>query len=115
MQRFLQLTLDNGTVIYNTNPIENWLYTSPYYWILKCEVDNVKLTIKDDILYWNNGIFYYGNWKWGVFENGEFRSGIWNGGIFLNGTFKGKWLNGVFKNGTFKGEKIKGQFPKDKI
>jgi hypothetical protein len=115
MQRFEQLQLEDGTTLTDSRPIEKWLYTSPFYWILECEVDNVKLKIKDGILHWQSGILYWGDWKWGVFESGEFRSGKWNGGIWLNGTFKGKWMNGVFKGGTFSGEKIAGEFPNEKI
>ena len=85
--------------------------------VISCvdELDNVKLEIKDDILYWKSGILYWGNTQFMVFENGEFRSGTWNCGIFLNGTFKGKWVNGVFKDGTFAGIKIAGEFPKDEV
>lgn len=114
MQRFLELKTDNK-VFNTTKSIEQYLYTSPFYWLLECEVDDVKLEIKDNILYWNSGIFYWGVWKWGVFNSGEFRSGTWEGGVWFGGTFKGTWLNGVFKAGIFKGKKIKGEFPKENI
>lgn len=114
MQRFLELKMDNN--VYTTSKsIEQILYHSKFSWLLECEVDDVKIEIKDNILYWNNGIFYWGVWNWGVFNNGEFRSGDWKGGIFLNGLFKGIWHNGVFKNGQFKGKKINGLFPEEKI
>jgi hypothetical protein len=114
MQRFLELKINDK--IYNTNKaIEQELYHSEFYWLLECEVDNVKIEIKDSIIYWKTGIFYWGVWHWGVFENGEFLSGDWLGGIFLNGVFKGVFKNGVFKNGTFKGKKIKGEFPNEII
>lgn len=115
MQRFEELHLEDGTVLRDTKPIEKWLYTSPYFWLLECELDNVKIEIKDGILYWKSGTLYWGRWIWGVFESGEFRSGIWEGGIFKNGLFKAKWLNGVFKGGTFKGEKVAGELPPQKI
>ena len=115
MQRFAQLTVDDGTVLTASKTIEQYLYTSPFYWLLECELDNVSLEIKNNILYWKSGIFYWGVWQWGVFESGEFRSGKWNGGIFLSGTFKGTWNNGVFKGGTFKGKKIKGEFPNEVV
>ena len=114
MQRFEELKVDNK-IISNSKPIENWLLNSEYHWLLDCEVDNVKLEIKDNILYWKSGILYWGKWKWGVWESGEFRSGDWYGGIFMNGIFKGKWHNGVFKHGEFKGEKLGGSFPNEKI
>jgi hypothetical protein len=113
-QRFLELKINNNTLTSNKE-IENYLYSTEFYWLLDCELDNVKLEIKDNILYWLSGTLYWGNWKWGVFLNGEFLSGNWYGGIFLNGLFKATWHNGVFKGGTFKGEKIKGQFPLEKI
>jgi hypothetical protein len=115
MQRFEQLQLEDGTILKDSKPIEKYLYTSPFFWLLECELDNVKLLIKDGVLYWQSGILYWGNWKWGVFESGEFRSGLWKGGIFKNGLFKGTWLNGVFKGGEFKGVKGAGDFPIEKI
>jgi len=96
--RFSELKLHN-TVITNNKEIEIYLSNSIFYWLLDCEVDNVKIEIKDDVLYWNNGIFYFGNWIWGVFKKGEFRSGIWNGGIFYDGIFTGNWIRGVKKGG----------------
>jgi len=115
MQRFEQLQLEDGTTLNDNKPIEKWLYASQFSWLLECELDNVKLRVKDGIVYWTSGILYWGNWKWGVFESGEFRSGTWNGGIWMSGTFKGKWINGVFKDGTFDGEKIAGEFPQESI
>ena len=115
MQRFEELQLEDGTVLKDTMPIEKWLYASPFSWLLVCELDAVKLAVKDGILYWKSGVLYWGNTEWMVFESGEFRSGTWNGGIFLNGSFKGVWKNGVFKDGKFEGEKIAGEFPEEKI
>jgi len=114
MQRFLELKINDKTLI-TSKAIEHELYNSQFYWLLECELDNVKIEINDNILYWNSGILYWGVWQWGVFKNGEFRSGDWLGGIFLDGTFKGTWHNGVFKNGIFKGQKIKGSFPNETI
>lgn len=98
--RFSELKV-NDTIIKNNKEIEIYLSNSIFYWLLDCEIDNVKLEIKDDVLYWNNGIFYFGDWVWGVFMNGEFRSGDWNGGIFYDGIFSGNWINGVKKGGNF--------------
>jgi len=108
-QRFIQLTIDDK-LIKSTKLVEQYLINSDFYWLLNCELDNVILEIKDNLLYWKKGTFYYGTWIWGIFEDGEFLSGNWNGGIFLNGTFKANFNNGVFKNGIFKGVKVKGQF-----
>lgn len=115
MQRFEQLQLEDGTILKDSKPIEKWLYTSPFNWLLECELDNVKLRVKDGILYWTSGVLYWGHTKWMVWESGEYRSGEWSGGIWFDGTFKGKWMNGVFKGGTFEGEKIAGEFPPEMV
>lgn len=103
-QRFLELKTNEKTYTSNKE-IELYLKTSDFYWLLECELDFVKLEIKDNILYWNSGIFYWGDWKWGIWKSGEFRSGTWNGGIFYDGTFKGNWIRGVEKGGTIKKNK----------
>lgn len=95
-QRFIKLTTETS-VYTNTKPIEKYLATTEFDWLLNCELDNVVLEIKDNILYFKEGTIYWGNWRWGVFEKGEFRSGTWQGGIVLGGTVKAKWLNGVDK------------------
>ena len=100
-KRFSELKINNKTIS-NTKEIEVFLSSSDFYWLLDCELDNAKLEIIDNILYWNNGIFYYGDWKWGVWKGGEFRGGYFNGGIFYDGIFNGEWITGVKKGGTFK-------------
>lgn len=100
-KRFSELKIKNK-IITNSKEIEIFLSNTDYFWLLDCELDNVKLEIIDDIIYWNNGIFYYGDWKWGIWNNGEFRGGRWFGGIFYNGVFNGEWINGVKKGGEFK-------------
>lgn len=100
-KRFSELKIKNK-IITNSKEIEIFLSNTDHFWLLDCELDNVKLEIIDDIIYWNNGIFYYGDWKWGVWNNGEFRGGRWFGGIFYNGVFNGEWINGVKKGGEFK-------------
>lgn len=97
--RFIELKIKDKQITSN-KLIEQYLANSEFSWLLECEVDNVKLTIDTDlnIIYWNSGIFYWGDWIWGVFESGEFRSGNWHGGVFLNGIFKGKWIKGVRKD-----------------
>lgn len=92
-QRFKKLTIGDK-VITSNKLIEYELSICDFNWLLECEVDNVEIEIKDNILYWHNGIFYWGNWIWGIFNNGEFRSGTWNGGILYGGEFSGEWLNG---------------------
>lgn len=100
-KRFSELKIDDK-IITNSREIEIILSSSDFYWLLDCELDNVKLEIIDNLLYWNNGIFYYGNWIWGIWKGGEFRGGIFEGGIFYDGIFNGEWKNGVKKGGQFK-------------
>lgn len=104
-QRFVKLTV-NDQIYTSSRAIERYLATTPFEWLLNCELDYAVLEIKDNILYWKNGIIYWGNWMWGVFENGEFRSGTWNGGILLGGTIKAKWITGVDKTKATQIEKI---------
>ena len=107
----MSLELPTG-ILKSNNEIESWLYQSNFYWILECELDNVNLKIKDDILFWKSGTLYWGNWIWGVWENGDFRSGDWKGGIFKSGTFKGNWHLGVWKGESFKGNDLTGKINK---
>lgn len=104
-QRFIKLTTENK-VINNTKPIEKFLASTSFDWLLNCELDNVELEIKDNILYVKEGVIYWGNMKWFVFDKGEFRSGTWEGGICNEGKINKsvKINNGVIKSGEFKGE-----------
>jgi hypothetical protein len=105
MQRFKQLKTDEK-VITTSKEIEQYLYSSPFSWLLMCELDGADLEIKNDILYWNSGIIYWGVWEWGVFVNGDFRSGTWLGGILLGGTVSADWHRGVLKAGELKGKRL---------
>ena len=102
MERFLVLNID-GKVINQSKLIENALVDTPFFWLLECELESVNIEIKDGILTWINGIFYWGHWQWGIWKNGEFRSGEWIGGVHYDGMFKGIWKRGVWKGGQFKG------------
>lgn len=116
--RFNQLTVYNDgehVTMTSSKVIEQYLAVSPHHWLIKCEMDDVVLEIKDNIVYWKSGILYWGNTQWMVVENCDFRSGVWNGGIWLGGKFKGKWMNGVWKAGEFDGEWIAGDRPEEKI
>lgn len=103
MQRFISLQLENELITSN-KLIEQYLASSDFHWLLLCEVDNVKLEIKDNILYWLDGIFYWGHWHWGVFKKGQFRGGTWLGGIFYDGIFRALWKNGKWIDGQYKGK-----------
>lgn len=102
MERFNTLNIDNK-IINESKLIELTLIDTPFFWLLECEVENVNIEIKDNILTWNSGIFYWGHWQWGIWKNGEFKSGYWNGGIHYDGLFNGTWKKGVWKGGQFKG------------
>lgn len=104
-KRIKKLILE-GEVYQTTNYILQKLSETSHNWILRCEIDDVVIEIKDNILYFKSGIFYWGYWKWGVFDGGEFRSGIWNGGIFRDGTFNGKYKKMVKIGGNIKGKQI---------
>ena len=108
MERFIKLSVDGDKSITTSKQIEGWLYNSPYYWILECELDGVILSIKDNILCWEDGTFYYGTWQFGIWKKGQFRSGHWLGGVFYEGVFKGNWNRGVWKGGEFKGKDLSG-------
>lgn len=108
MSRFKSLELESGKMTSN-KLIEEYLFQSPFAWLLECEIENAEIKIKDEILHWKSGLFYWGHWQWGVFESGEFRSGEWNGGIFLKGIFKGNWHLGVWKGSEFKGNDLSGK------
>lgn len=105
MQRFKQLKIDDK-ILTISKEIEQFLYESNFSWLLVCELDNVDIEIKDNILYWHSGILYWGIWEWGVFLNGEFRSGKWLGGILINGIILADWHRGVIKGGEVKGKRL---------
>lgn len=104
-KRIIKLIFE-GVEFTTPNYIYQKLSESEHNWILDCEIDNVILEIKNNILIFKSGIFYWGYWKWGIFENGDFRSGIWKGGIFKDGTFNGQYNKMVKIGGTIKGEQI---------
>ncbi len=74
---------------------ENTLSGLGFDWLLDSEFDEAELEIKNNTLIWKNGIYYYGDWIYG---------------IFLKGTFYGNFLSGVFKSGNFNGKRFGGVF-----
>lgn len=101
--RFISLILDGKTVS-NQEDISRLLTTRGFGWLLKCEFANAKVEVKNDVLIWHAGIFYWGYWCWGVFAGGDWRSGHWMGGIWQNGIWRrGTWHNGVWKGGEWRG------------
>lgn len=90
--------------------IENQLLKYQLDWLMRAEMENAQLEIKDTKLYWHSGIWYYGVWENGVWLDGIFygttwKDGVWHNGVWKNGTFQqGIWMNGIFENGEFLGE-----------
>lgn len=102
-----------GEYIYTDNTsITNNLHKNSFHWLDKAEIENAILEIKDSKLYWNSGIWYYGDWEYGIWLDGTFMYGNWFNGIFYNGVFKnGVWHDGIFMNGIIEGgEFLKGDF-----
>ena len=107
--RIKSLTYKNK--IYN-NPkeIEKILLNNNFNWLNLSEIENAIIEIKNNKIYWKSGIWYYGDWEYGIwldgiFKYGNFKGGVWLNGLFKNGTFKNAvWMNGTFENGTFSGD-----------
>lgn len=81
-------------LIKSQREIETILKSEKFYWLIDSEIENAELEIKNNTLIWHNGVFYFGNWFYGIFKNGVF-NGIWENGIFENGVFNGKWKSGI--------------------
>lgn len=94
--------------------IESYLFKHGFNWLNKAEIENAIIEIKDGKLYWNSGVWYYGDFGYGIWLDGIFKFGtfvgVWHNGLFKNGTFKdGIWMNGNFEGGSFEnGEFRKG-------
>ena len=91
--RYLELR-HNGKTFTNEREINQILQSNKFYWLIDSEIENAELEIKNNTLIWHNGVFYFGNWFYGIFKNGVF-NGIWENGIFENGVFNGKWKSGI--------------------
>jgi len=102
--RIKQLTFRNKKVT-NKTEIEKIIH-SKFDWLNKAEIENATITIKGDVIIWENGVWYYGDsyfdvWKNGIFKYGTFNDGIWKGGEFVDGIFNGIWEHGIKKGGQF--------------
>lgn len=100
------------------NLIDKLLLKKGFHWLQIPEIENAILEIKDNKLYWNSGIWYYGDFGYGIWLDGIFKfgtfNGVWNNGVFKDGIFNGIWINGTFESGDFKGE-WRGGIRKDKV
>jgi hypothetical protein len=63
-------------------------------WLIDSEIEDADVTIKNKTVIWNNGIYYSGNWHYGIWKDGIFH-GIWENGIWEGGIFKGVWKSGI--------------------
>jgi hypothetical protein len=91
--RYVELIKD-GKKYKNRYEITKILNDNKFYWLIDSEIENAILEIKNNTLIWHNGIFYSGDWYYGIFKNGEFY-GTWENGIWENGKFDGKWISGI--------------------
>ena len=64
------------------------------YWLIDSEVESAIVEINKHTVIWHEGIFKFGNWKYGIFKNGGFY-GVWENGIWEDGVFKGTWKSGI--------------------
>ena len=93
--RYIELILE-GSTVRNQSKIDGILKSKGFYWLIDSEIEEAKLEIIKDTIIWHDGIFYAGQWKYGIFKSGTF-SGTWINGIFEGGEFKGKWESGINK------------------
>lgn len=93
--RYIELKIGDK-VITNQVKIENTLRSEGFYWLIDSEIEKSKIEIRNKTLIWNDGIYYSGNWHYGIFKSGVF-FGKWENGIFENGEFKGTWKSGINK------------------
>jgi hypothetical protein len=91
--RFKELIISNKTYK-NSKEIENILNKNGFDWLVDSELDDAKIEITNNTIIWNEGTYWTGNWKYGIWKNGIFY-GKWLSGIFENGEFKGEWIDGI--------------------
>lgn len=98
--RFISFT-QNGKTHKNAEDIQRLLAAAGFGWLLRCEFDSAQLEVRNGVLLWHAGVFYWGDWRWGIFLGGEWRSGHWRGGVWQGGAWKGgNWHTGAWKSGT---------------
>lgn len=91
--KFSELVID-GKKIVNSNQIIGILEKHNFHWLIDSETENAKIEIKNNTLIWHDGIYYSGNWHYGIFKGGSFY-GKFENGIFENGVFGGKFISGI--------------------
>ena len=91
--RFKQFKIGERSIT-NTIEINKILDANDLNWLIDSEIENADVEIKNKTLIWNNGMYYAGQWCYGIWKNGYFY-GIWENGIWENGSFEGKWKSGI--------------------
>jgi len=91
--RFRELD-DNGIKYTKVKDINKILEKNNLHWLIDSEIEEASIEVKNQTLIWNSGIFFAGNWHYGIFRNGEFY-GVWENGIFEGGVFKGVFKSGI--------------------
>lgn len=91
--RYLEVTVGDK-IVKNSTLIDNILESNNLLWLIDSEIEDAKFEIKNNTIIWISGIFYSGNWKYGIFRDGVFY-GTWENGIFEGGIFKGIWKSGI--------------------
>jgi len=91
--KFKELTF-NGKTTVNPKEILSILEKNNFHWIIDSETEDAKIEIKNNTLIWHDGIYYSGNWHYGIFKGGSFY-GKFENGIFENGVFGGKFISGI--------------------
>jgi hypothetical protein len=84
----------NDNITTTNNSINKILIENNLEWLIDSEIENTDIEIKNKTIIWNDGIYYTGNWHYGIWKNGVFH-GVWENGIWENGTFNGKWKSGI--------------------
>ncbi len=84
----------NDKSITTKSEILKKLQDEELYWLIDSEVESAIIEIKKHTVIWYEGIFKFGNWKYGIFKNGGFY-GVWENGIWEDGVFKGTWKSGI--------------------
>ncbi len=103
----------NNEIYFDIYEIARLLENNNLYWIYEAETENACLEIKDGVLYWYAGKFYYGTWVYGIFVDGIIYYADWKDGIFVNGKImditweKGTLMNADYKKGEFLGGDIR--------
>lgn len=60
---------------------EQRLHGSPHDWLLACEFDDAVIEIVNGSVIWKDGVMYWGEVEWCIFEGGSIRGGSYKHGI----------------------------------